>query len=78
MADGGPGAERAWEVSGSVYLDWEKAGYFIIRAGIKYTRHNCLDYIDQSGAVQVCEGQAGSGHVSSDTLEPSLKAIVRF
>jgi hypothetical protein len=61
----GTGAERGWEASSSVYIDWEKAGSFIVRIGVIYTRHKCLTRIRTD-----C--------VSFHTLKPSIKAIARF
>jgi len=61
----GTGAERAWEASSSVYVDWEKAGSFIVRIGIIYTRHQC-------------DTRVGVECASFHALKPSIKAIARF
>ena len=61
----GPGAENAWELSSSGFLDWEKAGAFVVRLGATYTRHSCLERL-------------GTRCASYDTLQPSLTALGRF
>jgi hypothetical protein len=63
--ESGRGAERAWEVSSALWLDWEKAGAFIVRLGTIYTRHRCLDRV----AIPCA---------SFHSVQPSIKAIVRF
>jgi hypothetical protein len=59
------GAERAWELSSALWIDWEKAGAFIVRLGVIYTRHSCLERVDVPCA-------------SYDAIQPSIKAIARF
>jgi len=61
----GTGAEKAWEGSLSLYLDWEKAGSFMIRLGAQYVRHRCLERVDVPCA-------------SYHQLRPSITAIGRF
>ena len=74
----GPGAEKAREVSTSLYVDWEKAGSFIVRIGLIYTRHSCGSYVNIAGDVRDCSEGIDTGHFSYHTLKPSIKAIARF
>ncbi len=59
------GAERGWELGTALWLDWEKAGAFIIRLGVQYIRHKCLERV---------EVECASFHA----LQPAVKAIGRF
>ncbi len=63
--ESGTGAEQAWEAMGSVWLDWEKAGVFIVRLGVIYTRHKCRERV-------------GTECASFHSIQPSIKAIARF
>ena len=59
------GAEQAWELQAALWIDWERAGSFILRLGSIYTRHRCLERVDIP---------CSSRHL----LQPSIKAIARF
>jgi hypothetical protein len=59
------GAERSYELTSSLWLDWEKAGSFIVRLGTIYVRHKCQEKVNMACA-------------SFQTIQPSIKAIVRF
>ena len=61
----GYGAERAWELMSSIWLDWEKAGTYIVRFNTRYVRHKCLEKV-------------GIACNSYHNIQLSLKAIVRF
>ena len=68
---GTSGAEQAWELYSSLWLDWEKPGKFIIRLGLIHLYHACVD-------LDLPDAQANSECLSSHSIQPNLKAIIRF
>jgi len=52
----------------SIFLDWEKAGAFILRVGVGHTWHKCMTVIELG--VDACR--------SYHALAPSIKALARF
>ena len=75
---GGLGAEKSWELTSSLYLNWEKAGSFITRIGINYTRHNCIEFIDETAGAKKCNNGLDNGHITYNKFEPSMKIIAKF
>ncbi|MBN2497293.1 MAG: hypothetical protein JXR96_22055 [Deltaproteobacteria bacterium] len=71
-AGGESGAERAWEIYSSVWLDWERAGAFIVRLGVIHLWHKCesIDIANPARAAELC--------LATHSIQPTLKAIVRF